>query len=153
MDGTLASQSELVGAGVILFVAVVAGTVIHELTHAAVLRAFAVPYVIEWLPARTDVGPLRASVVGGWARVRPRRLPPTLSPWVLRVAALAPLVMAVPLVLVPLGVAPDPFETQNPYLIAATIGWTACAIPSHQDFSLVWHAERALERGLTEHGS
>lgn len=140
----------MVGAGGVLLAAVVLGTIAHELSHAAALRTFAVPYVIEWLPARTDVGPLRASIVGGWARVRPRRLPPALSPWELRVAALAPLLLATPLVLVPLGVVPDPFETGNSYLIAATLGWTACAIPSPQDFSLVWHAERALVRGLTD---
>jgi hypothetical protein len=58
-----------------------------------------------------------------------------------------------PLVLVPLGVVPDPFETQNPYLLAATLGWTACAIPSPQDFSLVWYAERAVARGFTDDGT
>lgn len=146
---------EIFGAGVVLIVAVVAGTVAHELSHAAVLRMFDVPSEIEWLPthARGDTGVVRASITGGWARVRPREIPPNRSPSVLRIAALAPLLLATPLALVPLGVLPDLLGSENPYLIAATIGWTACALPSPQDFSLVWHAERAVELDALEGGS
>lgn len=124
----------------------VVGTVSHELLHAAALRAFGVPHDIVWLPRRPDVGSLRASITGELARVELHDLPPDLSPWALRVAALMPLLLATPLALVPLGVLPDPFGSENPYLIAATLGWTACALPSPQDFSLVWYAERTIAR-------
>lgn len=143
---------EIAGIGVVLFAAVVAGTVAHELSHAAVLRAFAVPYEIEWLPARSHAGTLRASLVGGWASVRPRRLSRDCPAWGLRVAALAPFVMATPLVLVLSGVLPDPARAGNQYLTAAMIGWLACAVPSPQDFSLFWYAERALVQGVPDDG-
>jgi hypothetical protein len=143
---------EFAGVGVVLFAAVVAGTVAHELSHAAVLRALAVPYEVEWLPARSRAGTLRAGLVGGWARVRPRRLSRDCPTWGLRVAALAPFVMTTPLVLVLSGVLPDPARAGNPYLTAAMIGWLACAIPSPQDFSLFWYAERALVQGVTDDG-
>jgi hypothetical protein len=152
VENELVSQGTLLGAGVVLFATVVVGTVVHELSHAAALRAFSVPHEIEWLPLRADVGSLRASLTGEWARVEPLDLPPGLSPWVLRVAALMPLLLATPLALVPLGVLPDPFESDNPHLIAATLGWTACALPSPQDFSLVWYAEQmiALEASVDD---
>ena len=140
----LIQQGTLVGSGAVLLVAVIAGTVVHELSHAAALRAFSVPHVVEFLPRRAEVGTLRASITGEWARVVPCDLSSDLSPWALRVAALMPLLLATPLALVPLGVLPDPFGSDNPYLIAATLGWTACALPSPQDFSLVWHAERIV---------
>jgi hypothetical protein len=143
---------EIAGIGVALFAAVAAGTVVHELSHAAVLRAFAVPYGIEWLPARARAGTLHASLVGGWATVRPRRVSADCPAWRLRIAALAPFVMATPLVLVLSGVLPDPVRAGNQYLTAATIGWLACALPSPQDVSLFWYAERALVRNVPDDG-
>ena len=136
---------ELVAAGVVLLVAVVVGTVAHELSHAAVLAAFDIPYRIEWLPARAEAGLLRAGVLGGWASVTPRTIPPGLAPWRLRVAALAPLALAAPFVLVLGGVVPDPIASGNPLVQAATVGWMACALPSPADFSLFSHAGRAIE--------
>jgi hypothetical protein len=62
-----------------------------------------------------------------------------------------PLVLAVPLPLVALGVLPDPFASGSPYEAAVALGRLACALPSPQDFSLLWHAERAIEeRPLAE---
>ena len=136
---------ELVAAGVVLLVAVVLGTVAHELSHATVLAAFGVPYRIEWLPARAQAGLLRAGVLGGWASVTPREIPSGLAPWRLRVAALAPLALAVPFALVFAGVLPDPIASGNPLVQAATVGWLACALPSPADFSLFSHAGRAIE--------
>jgi hypothetical protein len=148
VENELVGQGTLLGMGAVLFATVVAGTIVHELSHAAALRAFSVPHEVEWLPLWADVGTLRASITGDWARVVPYDLPPDLSPWALRVAALMPLLLATPLALVPVGVLTDPFGSDNPYLIAATLGWTACALPSPRDFSLVWYAEQvvALER-------
>ena len=143
------SPEELLGAGLVLVTALVAGTVAHELSHAVALRAFGVPYVMEWLPNRHDAGLVRASISGGWATVRPKNIPRELPSWSLRVAALMPLLLATPLALVGLGAVPDPSQAASAYPMAATVGWLACAIPSPQDFSLVWYAERAIanERG------
>jgi hypothetical protein len=60
--------------------------------------------------------------------------------------------MATPLVLVLSGVLPDPARAGNQYLTAAMIGWLACAVPSPQDFSLFWYAERALVQGVPDDG-
>jgi hypothetical protein len=144
------SPAELLGAGLVLVAAVAVGTIAHELSHAVALRAFGVPYELEWLPARDGAGLLRASVSGGWARVKPRGIPRGLSPWSLRTAALMPLLMSTPLALAALGVVPDPLRTGDPYLSAAAIGWLACALPSPQDFSLFWYAERVIARRVRE---
>jgi hypothetical protein len=146
MGGEAAGPAVLLGAGFALVVAVVAGTVAHELAHALVLRTLGVPYRIEWLPDREEAGMFRAGLRGRWATVNPCNVPRGLSPWRLRVAALAPLGLATPLALALLGVLPDPFQTGNPYAGAAAIGWLACALPSPQDFSVVWYAERAIVR-------
>lgn len=128
--------------------AVVFGTILHELSHAFALRAFGISFEMEWLPNRKHSGLLRASIAGGWASVRPLSLPSGLSPWSLRIAALMPLLLATPIVFIIVGVVPDPFGTGNPYVTAAAIGWLGCAIPSPQDFSLVWYAEQAIEEDL-----
>lgn len=135
---------ELGLAGLVLAVAVGTGTVAHELSHALILRALAIPHDLEWLPDSDEVSVLAVGVSGRLAAVTPRAPAPDLPPWGLRVAALAPLTLALPLALVPLGILPDPVASGNIYLIAATIGWLACALPSPQDFSLVWYAERAI---------
>jgi hypothetical protein len=129
-------------------VTVVVGTIAHELSHAFALRVFGVPFEISWLPERSRTGLLRASIAGGWAVVSPRAIPPDLQPWRLRVAAMMPLLLATPLALVGFGVIPDPFVSGNPYAVAVAIGWLACALPSPQDFSLLWHADQAVEEQL-----
>lgn len=124
------------------------GTITHELSHAFALRVFGVSFEMEWLPDRERTGLLRASIAGGWASVKPRSLPRDLEPWRLRVAAMMPLLLAAPLALVVFGVVSDPFGSGNPYLTAVAIGWLACALPSPQDFSLLWYAEQAIEEDL-----
>ena len=127
---------------------VVVGTVTHELAHAFALRAFGVPFELSWLPERDRTGLLRASVAGRWAAISPRAVPSDLPPWRLRVAAMMPLLLATPGALVGLGVVPDPFTGGNPYGVAVAVGWLACALPSPQDFSLLWYAEQAIEESL-----
>lgn len=124
------------------------GTITHELSHAVALRVFGVSFTMEWLPDREQSGLLRASIAGGWASVRPQSIPRDLEPWRLRVAAMMPLLLVAPLALVVLGVVHDPFSSGNPYVIAVSIGWLACALPSPQDFSLLWYAEEAIEENL-----
>jgi len=138
---------ELLAAGGVLIVALGAGTVVHELSHAVALRALGVACDIEWLPDGDTTG--LASARGTWAAVVPRPIAGELAPWRLRVAALTPLTLATPVLLALVGVLPDPVAAGDPVLASATIGWLACALPSPQDFSLVWHAERAIERYAT----
>lgn len=135
---------ELVGAFAVLVGTVVAGMVAHELSHALALRAFGVPYDLEFLPERDDAGLLRTGVRGTWATVTPTAVPAELSAWRLRTAAVMPLCLAVPFAPVAVGTVPDPIAAGDPYLAAATIGWFACALPSPQDFSLLWHPKRAI---------
>ena len=122
------------------------GTVVHELSHALVLRAFDIPFEIEWLPDR-DRGLVRATALGTWASVTPRTVAGGASPTGIRVAALAPLALATPGVFIFLGYLPDP-TTTHPAITAAALAWFACAIPSPSDFSAFWHAgELAADQG------
>ena len=153
MDGGWASLVELLGAGAVLIATVAAGTVAHELSHAVALRAAGVPHELRWLPDRRDEGLLRAGISGGWASVRLLEVPEELSPWSIRAAALAPLSLTTPFALVPLGVIPGPLRGGDPVVIAVAVGWLACALPSPQDFSLVWYAEQVIGRDGAEDGS
>jgi len=132
---------------VLLPVSVGIGLVAHELGHALVLRAAGVPHDITWFGGR-DTGALGAAVAGQWATVRPRPSPETPA-WALRASSMTPLAMVAPFALVPLGVVPDPFTGSLPVTVAL-LGWTACAIPSPQDFSVFWYAGRALEEYVDE---
>lgn len=132
----------LVAVAVVLF-AVGTGTVVHELLHASVLRLAGVGYEVRWLHGGR-AGRLGAGLFGTWASVRMTSIPAGLDPWQLRFAALSPLCLAAPLVAIGLGVVPDPFASGNLYLKLAVVGWLACALPSPQDFSLVWNARTVI---------
>ena len=134
----------LILAGAVLLLTVGLGTVIHELLHAAVLRASGVDYELRWLHGGRT-GRLGAGLFGTWASVELRAVPADLSPWHLRAASLAPLLLATPFLAVAVGAAPDPFAVGSLPLQLAAVGWLACSLPSPQDFSLVWHAETVLE--------
>ena len=139
-----ANVTDLLLAGGALLLTLAAGIVVHEFSHALVLRALGVPFDVAWLPDRGRSDAMGAGALGRWASVTPRALPRDLSPWGLRVAALAPLALATPMALIVLGILPDPVQTGNLPLVAATLAWFGCALPSPQDFSLVWHAEAAI---------
>lgn len=136
---------DLTLAALALLTAVALGTVVHELVHASVLEAAGVPYRLQWLAGQSDAT-LGSGLVGTWASVELRGLPDDCSPWTLRVASLAPLVLAVPLLAIPAGIVADPFAGDRLLLQAAVLGWMACALPSPADFSIVWHAETVLDR-------
>lgn len=129
---------------VVLVVVVSVGTVVHELSHAVALRAVGIPCSTTIFPGRSATGLERLR--RGWASVEPRGVGSDVAPWRLRVAALMPLTLAAPFVLVAAGFLPDPVSDGAPVPTAATIAWLACALPSPQDFSLVWYADRALEQ-------
>ena len=134
----------LAEAGIVLLLTVGVGIVAHELSHAAVLYLLGIPCDVELGPERGRTGHLGANVPGSWATVTPREISPGTSAWALRLSSVAPLVLAVPFVTVLAGIVPDPLQADSPLLSAWTVGWLACAIPSPRDFSVFWHAERAV---------
>jgi len=139
------SPIELLAAAGALLAALATGTIAHELSHAAVLRAGDVSCDLAWFP--DGGGTLAAGVGGRIAAVTPRGPPDAIASWHLRVAAIAPLSLLAPLALIPAGVLPDPFTTGNLVVQLAVVGWLACALPSPQDFTFVWHPHRALASG------
>lgn len=142
---------EMLGSIFALVLAVAIGMVVHEASHAVVLEAFGVPYDIQWVAGSEGPG-LNGGLFGAWATVTPLGLPEGTPIWSLQLSALAPLALLAPFALVVFGVVPDPLSTGNAVTAALTIGWLACALPSPQDFSLVWHPELAVEAlGETKH--
>jgi hypothetical protein len=131
----------IVAAGFVLVLAVAVGLIAHESAHAAVLRLAGVEHSVSYFPGRHD-GVVALLTTRPWAVVRPR---PTgrESPWSLRLAALAPALLAAPVF--GLGFAGH-LTAETPLAAAAAIGWLACAVPSPQDFSVAVHAPRLLER-------
>ncbi|WP_254532520.1 hypothetical protein [Natrinema gelatinilyticum] len=133
--------STVVIAGCTLSLAVAAGMLAHEWMHALVLRLGRVEYSVSYFPGRAD-GLRSVLTTRPWAAVHPR---PTGGepPWILRLAALAPALLAIPVF--GLGLAGH-VTTETPIVTAAAVGWLACALPSPQDFSVAIHAHRLLER-------
>ncbi|WP_049921036.1 hypothetical protein [Halopiger djelfimassiliensis] len=132
--------TDLAVAGCVLALAVATGLVAHEWTHAFVLRLARIDYAVSYAPDRT--GGIAGIVTScPWAVVHPRP-DGHEPPWVLRVAALAPLLLALPVVGLELA---GVLSTESPVVLALAIGWLACAIPSPQDFSVVFYAHRVLE--------
>lgn len=133
--------TNLILVGGALVVGVVAGLVAHEWAHAVALRAAGIDYVVEVFPDRD--GTVRGLLAScPWAQVRP--LPTERDPaWALRFAALAPIVLALPVAA--LTVADHAPTGDVPVLTALVIGWLACAIPSPQDFSVAFYAHALLE--------
>ncbi len=136
---------ELAGAMGLVLATVAIGTVAHELSHAVGLRALGIAYDIEWLPEHDASGFSGVVAYSSLATVTPRGIPPGVSRWGLRLAAVAPFVLATPALLIVVGVLPDPVASGNAPLAAAAVAWLGCAIPSPQDFSLFWHVDRAVD--------
>lgn len=131
-------------AAVLLAGTAVVGVAAHELSHAVALRMAGVSCTIEVLPTRDDASQVSTGIYGPLARVRPKRPEDGIPSRSLRVAALMPFCLALPLVLMFVGVLPDPFAADIVGPKLALIVWLGCAIPSPQDFSLAWYPERAL---------
>ncbi|MFB6299064.1 MAG: hypothetical protein ABEH65_02260 [Halobacteriales archaeon] len=134
----------LIGAAIVLLLTVGVGIVAHELSHATVLSLFGIQWDINIDPERIGTGQFDTSIFGAWATVTPREISPETSVLAMRLSSVAPLVLAVPFVTVGTGILPDPLHADSLLLTAWTVGWLACAIPSPQDFSVFWHAERAV---------
>lgn len=128
----------------VLLISVVIGIVAHELSHAIALWAFDVPCRLRVLPDRDGGGSLRIGLGDRLAAVSFSEASASVAPWKLRVAALMPLVLALPVALVALGIVPTG-GIDDGYITASLIGVTACAIPSPADFAVVWYPGNALE--------
>jgi len=140
---------ELLGATFVLVTTLGIGLVAHELTHAVVLHSLGVPYDINWFPGRNRTDRFDLGLMGAWATVTPRAIPRSVSTMGLRVSALAPLTLTLPFALVVAGVVSDPLNSNNVVVVAGTVAWLACALPSPQDFSLFWHADQAVDEVAT----
>lgn len=133
-----------VGSAVVFLVLLVAGgTILHELLHLLILRVFGIPYSVEWFSV-SHMGSLQSWLSVKWATVTPDILSEDVSPWHLRLAAIAPLTIAAPFLLAVGGVVPNPFADGTVLQKLAVIALLACAIPSPDDFSLFWHADRVV---------
>lgn len=122
---------------------VAVGIVVHELLHAVVLRSAGVECSLSLFPDGTGTGGFETLVSGSLASVEMASVPSNCSPWHLRLAAMAPLAMLVPVVaygvLVTVG-----SLTGSTFGSVVVIAWMACALPSPADFAIVWHTEDAL---------
>ena len=133
----------LVGAGIVLVGTIAVGVVAHELAHALTLGSFGVPLDIQWLPDGGQSARGGGQLSGRWAAVTPRRIPRTVPTWGIKLSALAPFLLTLPVLLVVAGF-PSPLLTENPYVVAVTVGWLACSLPSPQDFSVFWYTESVV---------
>lgn len=136
----------LAGGMVALIATVGFGLIAHEFAHAIVLSYFEITYVIRWFPGNHESPISRFGVPGSFATVTPQSIPEDVPAWGLKLSALAPLALALPFLLVLAGVVPDPVGTDNYILTSMVVGWLACAIPSPQDFALVWNPQAVAER-------
>lgn len=136
---------QLVGAAVVFVVMLGVGTAAHELAHAAVLRVFDVPFELEWFPSQDSQARLNGGLLRPWATVTPRSLDSEVPVWGLQLSAIAPLALTAPVILMLVGVLPDPLAGDNVISVTMVLAWLGCAIPSPQDFSLFWHADQLIE--------
>jgi hypothetical protein len=144
-----------------LFGTLAVGICVHELLHLVPLHLADADYAIRLLPESESTGEtgstteptgepgstaeptpwasLQNALTSGLVRVEVTHVRPSTPEWVLRVAALLPLALALPLVLVGLGVVPDPITTGDHLAAVVLIAVTGCGLPSPADWSVVWH--------------
>jgi hypothetical protein len=134
-----------------LFGTLAVGICVHELLHLVPLHLADADYAIRLLPESESTGEtgstaeptpwasLQNALTSGLVRVEVTHVQPSTPEWVLRVAALLPLALALPLVLVGLGVVPDPITTGDHLAAVVLIAVTGCGLPSPADWSVVWH--------------
>lgn len=157
--------------GPVLLIALAVGICVHELLHVVPLRWIGADYTVTVLPAdRASVADdstqptddstqptddstpatvwatLQSALTGGLVRVEVTHLPRDAPDWVVRVAALLPVVLAVPMLLVAAGVLPDPVAANDHIATVLLVAAAACGLPSPADWAVVWHGS-GLYRG------
>lgn len=133
--------------GLALLATVVVGICVHELLHLVPLYLADADYTIIVLPDDDPTGPtawttLQSTLSSGLVRVEITHVRPSTPDWVLRVAAMLPLVLALPLLLIGVGVVPDPLAADDHLAAVVFIALTGCGLPSPADWSVVWHGSR-----------
>ena len=125
-----------------LFFGVVVGVAVHEIVHAFALRTFGVPCSVA-LPTEgtSSVG---LPIGGAIATVTIDELPADVEPWQLRVAAMMPLVLAIPFFVVAVGAGPSTSGVTSSVPGMIAVGMLGCAIPSPADFAIAWRPESVL---------
>jgi len=142
----------LLALGSALFVTLVVGVCVHELLHVVPLSFTDAEYTVSVLPnAGEDSAPstgwaaLQNLVTGSLVRVEVTRVPDATPDWLLRVAALLPILLALPLVLAVAGVVPDPIAAGDHVGTVALIALTGSGLPSPADWSVVWYGSDIAE--------
>lgn len=129
---------------VVLLTTLALGISVHELLHLVPLHFVNASYTVTLLPTDEDATPtgwttLQSALTTSLVRVEVTHVPPTTPVWVVRVAALLPLVLALPLLLVAAGVLPNPLASGDHAAALALITLTGCGLPSPADWTAVWH--------------
>lgn len=149
--------------GPVLLVALAVGICVHELLHVVPLRFIGADYTVTVLPAddepptadsastTDDTLPtvwatLQSALTGGLVRVEVTHLPSDAPDWVVRVAALLPILLAVPMLLVAAGVLPDPVAANDHLATILVVAAAACGLPSPADWAVVWHGSALYRR-------
>lgn len=140
--------------GLVLLGTLAVGICVHELLHLVPLHLADADYAIRVLPESESAGEtgsatgptswtsLQSALTSGLVRVEVTDVPQTTPDWVLRAAAILPLALALPLVLVGAGVLSDPLATEDHLAAVVLIALTGCGLPSPADWSVVWHGTR-----------
>jgi hypothetical protein len=138
--------------GFALLVTLVVGICVHELLHVLPLSFTDAEYTVSLLPntggntsSPTGWTALQNLVTGSLVRVEVTRVPDATPDWVLRMAALLPILLALPLALVVAGVVPDPIATGDHVSTVALIALTGSGLPSPADWSVVWYGSDITE--------
>lgn len=130
----------LVAVATTMCLTVVVGVLVHELLHAAVLRSAGVDCSLRFRPENEAAEGFRTLATGALASVGIESVPANCSLWRLRVAALAPLAMVLPVAAFAWLLGAGSL-TGSPLHTLVVICWLGCALPSPADFAIVWHTE------------
>ncbi|WP_115865650.1 hypothetical protein [Halorussus litoreus] len=95
--------------------------------------------------ARDGLTTLRNALTGGLMRVEVTHLPNATPDWLVRTAAILPVLLALPLALVAVGVLPDPLAADDAVGTALLVAVTACGLPSPADWAVVWHGSELYD--------
>jgi len=120
------------------------GVCAHELLHLVPLWFTDAECVVQFLPA-SDGSTFQNALTGSLVRVEVTHVPEPTPEWLVRGAAVLPLVLALPLALVGVGVLPNPVAAGDHLGTVALLAVTGCGLPSPADWSVVWNGSEVAE--------